>query len=302
MSWFRKNTPEFITIDQPKRRERIGKDVWHKCPKCNAIVRQKDFQANYKVCPSCGRHERISALERIQILVDQNTFEETNANLISNDPLKFEDLKKYPDRVEAARAKTGHNDAVITGRAQMGDVPVSLAVMEFFFLGGSMGSVVGEKITRAMELAIEEKRVCITISSTGGARMQEGILSLMQLAKTSILCKRMQEENIPFISILTDPSTAGIMASFASLGDITIAEPGAIVGFAGRRVIENTIRQTLPPDFQTSEFVQKCGYIDIVANRHELRHVLIRLMRQMRHMEEWKEPVPSPDEHQTAYY
>jgi acetyl-CoA carboxylase carboxyl transferase subunit beta len=177
-------------------------------------------------------------------------------------------------------------DAVVAGRAQIGEVPVALAVMDFDFMGGSMGSVAGEKIARAMEVAIAENRACITVAQTGGARMQEGILSLMQLAKTSFLCKKMQEKGIPFISILTDPSTAGVMASFASLGDLIIAEPGAMVGFAGRRVIEATIRQALPDDFQTAEFVLEHGFVDLIVKRTEMREMLMKLLRQMRGLPE----------------
>ncbi|MEQ8822476.1 MAG: acetyl-CoA carboxylase, carboxyltransferase subunit beta [Sumerlaeia bacterium] len=283
MSWFRRPTPEYIPIAPPQSRERIPKDMWHKCPNldCGHIMRQKEWVANWRVCPECGQHGRLTADERIQLLVDRNSFTETHTNLVSADPLKFEDSKKYSDRIEAARKKTGRNDAVVTGSGSIGEVPVSLAVMDFFFMGGSMGSVVGEKIARAMEQAIADECPCITVASTGGARMQEGILSLMQLAKTSILCKRMQDKGIPYISILADPSTAGVMASFASLGDFIVAEPGAYVGFAGRRVIEQTIRQSLPAGFQTAEFVRDHGFIDIVCPRLEMREKLGTLLRQI---------------------
>ncbi|MCB2155652.1 acetyl-CoA carboxylase, carboxyltransferase subunit beta [bacterium] len=287
MSWFRRPTPEFITISPARSRDRIPKDLWHKCPdvSCGFIMRQKDWAENWKVCPRCGRHERLTADERLNLLIDPGTFEETNANLTSGDPLGFEDSKKYTDRVQQARKKMGRNDAILTGRATIGEVPVSLGIMDFFFMGGSMGCVVGEKVARAMELALEENRVCITVASTGGARMQEGILSLMQMAKTSILCKRMQEKGIPYISILADPSTAGVMASYASLGDLIIAEPGAYVGFAGRRVIEQTIRQSLPKNFQTAEFVQEHGFVDMVIERKQMRRKMIQILRQIRHME-----------------
>lgn len=282
MSWFNRPTPQFITIDPPVKKERIAKDVWHKCDHCGSIIRNKDWVQNWRVCPSCNTHDRLEVFERINLMIDPNSFQETEANLISGDPLGFEDSKKYTERVVAAQEKTGRNDAVVTGRAKIMDVDVSLACMDFDFMGGSMGSVVGEKIARAMELAIKENRVCITVAATGGARMQEGILSLMQLAKTSILCKRMQEKGIPFISILADPSTAGVMASFASLGDVIISEPGTYVGFAGRRVIENTIRQSLPKGFQTAEFVRDHGFIDLVIHRSEMRKTLGTLLRQIR--------------------
>ncbi len=296
MSWFRRPTPEYITISPPQQRERIGKHVWHKCEACGTVLRRKEWENNWKVCPVCGEHDRITADERLRLIVDTDTFEETNANLVSNDPLKFVDTKTYPDRIAAARQKTGRNDAVITGRATIGEVPVSLAIMDFAFMGGSMGSVVGEKIARTMELALAEDRVCITLAATGGARMQEATLSLMQLTKTAQLCRKMQETDTPFISILTDPSTAGIMASFASLGDLILAEPGAYVGFAGKRVIEATIRQTLPANFQTSEFVQEHGFIDLVVKRSEMRGALITLLRQIRHMD----PLPIEEEPATA--
>ncbi|MGF1573090.1 MAG: acetyl-CoA carboxylase, carboxyltransferase subunit beta [Sumerlaeia bacterium] len=286
MSWFNRPTPQFITIDPPVKKERIAKDVWHKCDQCGTIIRNKDWFQNWRVCPSCNTHDRLEVFERINLMIDPGSFQETETNLISGDPLGFEDSKKYTDRVEAARKKTGRADAVVTGRATIMDVDVSLACMDFDFMGGSMGSVVGEKIARAMELAIKENRVCITVAATGGARMQEGILSLMQLAKTSILCKRMQEKGIPFISILADPSTAGVMASFASLGDIIISEPGTYVGFAGRRVIESTIRQSLPKGFQTAEFVRDHGFIDLVIQRAEMRKTLGTLLRQIRKLPE----------------
>jgi len=285
MSWFRRPTPEFIAINPPQQRERIGRHVWHKCEGCEQVLRRKDWEANWKVCPSCGKHDRIDADERIRLLVDEGSFAETHANMVSGDPLKFVDQRPYVERIEATRKKTGRNDAVITGRCTIGEVPTSLAVMDFSFMGGSMGSVVGEKIARAMELAIDENRVCITIAATGGARMQEATFSLMQLPKTAMLCRRMQDKGVPYISILTDPSTAGIMASFASLGDLIVAEPGAYVGFAGKRVIEGTIRQTLPANFQTAEFVQDHGFVDIVVKRDEMRGLLTVLMRQMRGMD-----------------
>ncbi len=282
MRWFRRPTPQYITISPTQTKERISKDVWHRCESCGEYQRRKDWVANWQVCFNCGRHDRLGAAERIDLLVDEDSFEEIAADLVSGDPLNFVDSKSYPDRTQATRAKTGLNDAVVSGRATIGEVPVALAVMDFAFMGGSMGVVAGEKIARAMEVAIEEDRACITVAQTGGARMQEGILSLMQLAKTSFLCKRMQERGIPFISILTDPSTAGVMASFASLGDVIIAEPGAMVGFAGRRVIEATIRQALPEDFQTAEFVLEHGFIDVIVKRTEMRALLMRMLRQMR--------------------
>lgn len=298
-SWFQRPTPEFIKITAPQTREfrdRIPKDLWHKCPKCGAIITRRDFTANLCVCPACGRHERISAQDRIIQLVDEGTFTETHASMRATDPLKFKDKRKYSESLDAAREKTGLNDSLVSGTAKIGGVDSSLGVMDFGFMGGSMGSVLGEKVTRAMELSLERKIPCITVTSTGGARMQEGILSLMQMAKTSILCAELEQEGIPFISVLADPSTAGVMASFASLGDIIIAEPGAYVGFAGKRVIEQTINKVLPPDFQTSEFQREHGFVDMVVERSKMRKTLIVLLRQLTGMP----PLPTEEETEPA--
>lgn len=279
MNWFKRPTPEYIDISRSGKPANVPPDLWHKCRKCGTLTLKKDFETGLSVCPTCGRHERLSAAERIAQLTDPGTFEEMWGNLAASDPLEFEDKRKYKDYIETSRQKTGLNDSLVSGRGNIGEVSTALAVMDFSFMGGSMGSVLGEKTARTMELAIEERIPCITVTSTGGARMQEGALSLMQMAKTSILCAKMQDANIPFISILTDPSTAGVMASFASLGDLIIAEPGAYVGFAGRRVIEQTIRQPLPPDFQTSEFQREHGFVDMVVHRRDLRQTLIRSLR-----------------------
>ncbi len=283
MKWFNRPSPEYINITPPKggAKKEIPKDFWHKCPACGTLTLQKDFVVSYSVCPGCGRHERIKAKDRIRLIVDPGTFKETHKGLLSKDPLKFETNVKYAEKLEESRKKTGQNEAVLVGTAEIGEVPVSLAIMDFFFMGGSMGSVVGEKIARAMEYSLENNVPCIALTASGGARMQEGILSLMQMAKTSILCARLQDANIPFISILTDPSTGGTMASFASLGDVIMAEPGAYIGFAGKRVIENTIKQQLPKDFQTAEFQKEHGFVDLVVERREMRATLIRLLRMM---------------------
>lgn len=286
MRWFRRPTPEYINITPPptkEQKDRIPKDLWHKCPSCAALTLRKDFEQMLSVCPACGRHERISARTRIVQLVDEGTFEETDAHVRSGDPLQFETKTTYAQWLDEQKAKTGLNEGVVIGTGEIGAVRTSLAVMDFFFGGGSMGSVVGEKISRAMEISLEEGIPCLTVTASGGARMHEGILSLMQMAKTSILCARMEEEGIPFISILCDPSTGGTMASFASLGDIIIAEPGAYIGFAGKRVIEQTIKQQLPPDFQTSEFQKEHGFVDMVVARKDLRPTLARLLRMMTH-------------------
>lgn len=285
MRWFRRPTPEYINITPPSKaadeKDRIPKDFWHKCLRCGAVTVKKDFVANLSVCPGCGKHERIKARERIAQLVDPGTFREMHKGVMAADPLKFEAKQKYADYAKAQRAKSGENEAVVVGTGSIGDVKTSLAVMDFFFMGGSMGCAVGEKITRAMEHSLEKKIPCVTVTSSGGARMHEGILSLMQMAKSSILCAELEEAGIPFISILTDPSTGGTMASFASLGDIIIGEPGATIGFAGKRVIMGTIKQQLPANFQTSEFQQEHGFLDMIVERRQLRPTLIRLLRLM---------------------
>ncbi|CAN5296878.1 acetyl-CoA carboxylase, carboxyltransferase subunit beta [soil metagenome] len=292
-SWFKRPTPEYINITGPQTKalkDRIPTDLWWKCPKCGTIILRKDFEADLYVCRACGLHERVSAEERIRQLTDRGTFKEMHSNLIATDPLQFEAGRNYKDHLAATRKKTGINDSLVMGKGMMGETPVALAVMEFSFMGGSMGSVLGEKVARAMELAIEQKIPCITVTSTGGARMQEGILSLMQMAKTSILCAQMERAGVPFISVLADPSTAGVMASFASLGDLVIAEPGAYVGFAGKRVIEQTIKQQLPANFQTSEFQKEHGFVDMVVRRKDLRPTIIRVLRMMMGLPVWQDP------------
>jgi acetyl-CoA carboxylase carboxyl transferase subunit beta len=242
-------------------------------------VYSKEIDRNLKVCPKCDYHFRITARERIELLVDPGTFSEFDSQIQSEDPLGFKDSQKYRDRVKTARKKTGLNDAVISGICTLDGVQVVLSVFDFFFMGGSMGSVVGEKITRAAEKAVEERCGLIVISSSGGARMQEGALSLMQMAKTSAALARLRRERLPFISILTDPTTGGVTASFAMLGDVNIAEPKALIGFAGPRVIEQTIRQELPEGFQRSEFVLDHGMIDRIVNRKELKKTIVNLLR-----------------------
>lgn len=284
MHWFRRPTPEYINITTPRApelKDRIPKDLWHKCPQCGATPLRKDFQAMLSVCPACGRHDRVGARERIAQLVDPGSFEELFGGITPADPLKFEGKARYADQIKTSTEKTGETESVICGRGEIGEVPIAIAAMDFFFIGGSMGAATGERIARTMELSLKEHIPCITVTASGGARMQEGILSLMQMAKTSILCAKLEEAGIPFISILCDPSTGGTMASFASLGDIIIAEPGANIGFAGKRVIEQTIKQQLPANFQTAEFQRDHGFVDMVVDRKRMRPTLIRLLRQM---------------------
>lgn len=264
-------------------RETKGKDIpdglWIKCPQCNQIIYSKDWLENYKVCIKCGFHSQLTAQERIEILVDENTFEETDGNIISYDILGFQDTKPYSQRLIEAQNETGLKEAVVTGLARMDGIPVNLMVMDFRFIGGSMGSVVGEKVTRAIERSIEKKIPLIGVIASGGARMQEGLISLLQMAKTSSAIARLDRAKIPYITILTHPSTAGVLASFGSLGDVIIAEPGALIGFAGPRVIEQTIKQKLPEGFQKAEFVLQHGMIDMVVERKRLRPTVITLLK-----------------------
>jgi acetyl-CoA carboxylase carboxyl transferase subunit beta len=277
VSWFRRRSTRPERSDSKK--VTVPEGLWIKCNNCAEIVYSKEIDRNLKVCPKCDYHFRITAKERIELLVDPGTFNEFDSQIQSEDPLGFKDSQKYRDRVKTARKKTGLNDAVISGICTLDGVQVVLSVFDFFFMGGSMGSVVGEKITRAAEKAVEEKCGLIVISSSGGARMQEGALSLMQMAKTSAALARLRRERLPFISILTDPTTGGVTASFAMLGDVNLAEPKALIGFAGPRVIEQTIRQELPEGFQRSEFVLEHGMIDRIVNRKELKKTIVNLLR-----------------------
>jgi acetyl-CoA carboxylase carboxyl transferase subunit beta len=277
VSWFRRRSIRPERSDSKK--VTVPEGLWIKCNNCAEIVYSKEIDRNLKVCPKCDYHFRITARERIELLVDPGTFTEFDGQLQSEDPLGFKDSLKYRDRIKTARKKTGLNDAVISGICTLDGVQVVLSVFDFFFMGGSMGSVVGEKITRAAEKAVEEKCGLIVISSSGGARMQEGTLSLMQMAKTSAALARLRRERLPFISVLTDPTTGGVTASFAMLGDVNLAEPKALIGFAGPRVIEQTIRQALPEGFQRSEFVFEHGMIDRIVNRKELKKTLVNLLR-----------------------
>ncbi|MBI4240458.1 MAG: acetyl-CoA carboxylase carboxyltransferase subunit beta, partial [Candidatus Rokubacteria bacterium] len=252
--------------------------LWIKCDSCKEIVYRAEVERAGRVCPKCRYPFRISARERVALLVDEGSFEERDAGLRSQDPLGFRDTKRYRDRLRSAREKTGLEEAVVSGVARIGGFPVVLCVFEFDFMGGSMASVVGEKVTRAAELALQKRIPLIVISASGGARMQEGILSLMQMAKTAAALQRLGEERVPYISILTDPTTGGVTASLAMLGDLILAEPRALIGFAGPRVIAETIRQPLPEGFQRSEFLLQHGQVDRVVERRELKDLLRRIL------------------------
>jgi len=277
MAWFRKRKYTILKPTEEKRVD-IPDGLWHKCPQCLNIVLARDYIKNLKVCPKCNFHDRLDSRERIEYTFDPGSFQEEFTNIYPTDPLNFYDSKKYTDRLDTYQKKTGLSDAIITGKAKCGGYPVAAGVMEFKFGGGSMGSVVGEKVTRVFEMAIEKNLPVILICASGGARMQEGILSLMQMAKTSMVIARHNEKKLPFISVLTHPTTAGVMASFASLGDLIVAEPNALIGFAGPRVIQQTINQILPKGFQRSEFVKKHGFIDIVVDRKNLKNTLIKIL------------------------
>ena len=268
MTWL-KRKPTGVKA-QPKSDVTAG--VWAKCDGCREILLRTELEKNLFTCHKCGFHFRVRSHLYVSYLVDEGSFEPRFGDLQSQDPLEFRDARmRYPERMAQAQKATGLNDAVLCGRATIHGRPVALAVMDFFFMGGSMGSVVGEMVTRTFELGLAERRAVITVAASGGARMQEGILSLMQLAKVSAAAAELRESRLPFLSILTDPSTAGVMASFASLGDVILAEPGALIGFAGPRVIQDTIREELPPGFQRADFVLEHGFLDAVAHRKEMR-------------------------------
>ena len=266
-------------LSASKKKKNIPEGLWTKCPISEEIVFTKDLEANLMVVPKSGYHFPIGSRERIKSMVDEGTFEEFDAAVKSSDPLKFVDSAAYPDRIKRYEKESGLPEAVICGTGKMDGISVSLAVMDFRFCGGAMGAAVGEKITRAVERALKKKTPCIIVSSSGGARMQEGIFSLMQMAKTSAALGRLAEARLPFISVLTYPTTGGVTASFATLGDVILAEPGALIGFAGARVIKETTKQTLPPGFQTAEFLLKHGLVDQIVSRVELRERIISLLQ-----------------------
>ncbi len=270
MDWFRKTKEGLVT----QKKKEIPDGLWTKCKGCGEVIYSRILTESLWVCPSCNYHFRIDAARIIGLLLDDAKLEEFDTNLSSLDPLNFRDSKKYTDRIKASQQKTGMKDAVISGIGAIKSIPISLAIMDFTFMGGSMGSVVGEKIARAIERAIAKGIPLIVVSCSGGARMQEGILSLMQMAKTSALLAVLAKKKLPFISVLLNPTTAGVMASYASLGDIILAEPKALLGFAGPRVIQQTIGQDLPEGFQSSEFFLEHGFLDVISERKDLRHNL----------------------------
>ncbi len=278
MAWFRRQSGE---LDASGEKNVRTEGLWVKCESCRQVIWKKDLEENQNVCPKCGKHFRIDARARLALLFDDGEYETFSDNLASTDPLKFTDLKSYADRLKRAQEETGLTDAVINARGKLNGRPVIISAMEYGFIGGSMGAVVGEVITRAIELALESGQPIIIISASGGARMMEGVISLMQLAKISAALAKLDEARVPYISVLTDPTTGGVTASFAMLGDLNIAEPGALIGFAGPRVIEQTIRQKLPPGFQRSEFLLEHGMLDAVVHRKEMKAYIARALEFM---------------------
>src|SRR4051812_44142811 len=276
MTWFRRQSQELDTSGEKKIRT---EGLWVKCEGCRQIIWKKDLEDNGNVCPKCDKHFRIDARTRLAMLLDDDKYTVDDANLASTDPLQFTDLKPYNSRLKVAQKATGLKDAIINARGRMNGREVFVTVMEYAFIGGSMGAVVGEAITRAVERATAERIPLIIVSASGGARMMEGTISLMTLAKISAALARMDEAKVPYISVLTDPTTGGVTASFAMLGDMNIGEPGALIGFAGPRVIEQTIRQKLPEGFQRSEFLLEHGFLDAVVKRSEMKAYPSRALR-----------------------
>jgi acetyl-CoA carboxylase carboxyl transferase subunit beta len=272
MAWFTRDKPSVKREDRAKRVRTEG--LWLKCDHCGQIVWRKALEDNYQVCPKCGHHGRLDARKRLAMLFDGGKFEEFDQGLVSTDPLEFVDTKKFSDRLAASQEATHLRDAIISAGGNLNGRRVHVCAMELKFVGGSMGAVVGEVITRAIERSLQHKVPLIIVSASGGARMQEGAISLMQMAKISAALMRLDEARVPYISVLTDPTTGGVTASFAMLGDLNIAEPGAQIGFAGPRVIEQTIRQKLPPGFQTSEFLLQHGFLDAVVKRADLKNYI----------------------------
>ncbi len=280
MAWFKKDKKP-KAVRESRERSTVPEGLWLRCDGCREIVYSKELERNLRICPKCGYHFRIDAPARIALLLDEARLEPLFDEVVPADPLGFVDTKRYADRLTAYQKALGVADAAIVVAGAIEEIPIVLAVMDYRFMGGSMGSVVGEKLTRAAEAARDRRRPLVIVSASGGARMQEGILSLMQMAKISAALMRLREAGVPYISVLTDPTTGGVTASFAMLGDLNIAEPGALIGFAGPRVIEQTIRQSLPEGFQRSEFLLEHGFLDLVVPRPELKSTLARCLRHL---------------------
>ena len=287
MSWFENLLPSRIRTEGGSKRN-VPAGLWTKCQSCNAVLYRSEVERNLAVCPKCSHHMRIVARTRLEAFLDEEGREELGTKLLAADPLTFKDSKAYPDRLSAAKKSTGESDAAIAIKGSVLDIPLVAVAFEFQFMGGSMGSVVGERFTLAAEAALEQRSALVCFSASGGARMQEALFSLMQMAKTSAAIERLRANRVPFISVMTDPTMGGVSASLAMLGDINMAEPGALVGFAGQRVIEQTVREKLPPGFQRSEFLLEHGAIDMIVDRREMRAKIAKLLALLA-----KHPTPS---------
>ena len=278
MSWFQKLLPPKIKRKAEGNRKNVPEGLWHKCASCEAVLYHADLEKNFEVCPKCNHHNRLTARERLDLFLDAEGRYEIGAEIEPIDTLKFKDTRKYPDRLKEAQADTGESDALVVMQGSVMHLPVVAAAFEFKFMGGSMGSVVGERFVEGVQLCCEQNIPFICFTASGGARMQEGLLSLMQMAKTSAALTQLAAAKLPFISVLTDPTMGGVSASFAMLGDVIIAEPGALIGFAGPRVIEQTVRQTLPQGFQRAEFLLEHGAVDMIIDRRQMRERLANLL------------------------
>lgn len=279
MSWLNKLLPPKIKREQgAQRRSSLPEGLWSKCPSCEAVLYATDLENNLQVCPKCGYHNRLRARQRLDLLLDPEGRFEIGAEVLPVDSLKFKDSKRYPERLMEANAATDESDSLVVMQGAIKTQPVVVAAFEFEFMGGSMGSVLGERFVRGVQAAVDNRQPFISISASGGARMQEGLFSLMQMAKTTAALTRLGEAGLPYLSILTDPTMGGVSASFAFVGDVVIAEPGALIGFAGPRVIEQTVRETLPPGFQRSEFLLEKGAVDLIVDRRQLRDKVAQLL------------------------
>jgi len=281
MSWLTKLLPPKIKRDAGQSRKSVPEGLWHKCPACEAVLYATDLEQNLQVCPKCSHHQRISARVRLDWFLDAGGRFEIGAEVLPVDTLRFRDSKRYPDRLAEAVAASGETDALVVMQGSVMDVPLVAAAFEFQFMAGSMGAVVGERFVRGVRIAIEQRQPFVCFAASGGARMQEGLLSLMQMAKTNAALKQLSDAGLPFISVLTDPTMGGVSASFAFIGDVVVAEPGALVGFAGPRVIEQTVRETLPEGFQRAEFLLEHGAVDMIVDRREMRERVARLLALM---------------------
>jgi acetyl-CoA carboxylase carboxyl transferase subunit beta len=281
MSWFQKILPPKIQRRVEAAKKTMPEGLWSKCPHCEAVLYSADLDSNAHVCPQCGHHNRVGARKRLELLLDEEGRKEIAANVLPTDTLKFKDSRKYSDRMDEAKTNTGEGDALVVMEGKVLGQPITAAAFEFRYMGGSMGSVVGERFVRGVEASIKGKRPFVCIAASGGARMQEGLLSLMQMAKTSAALTKLSAHRLPFISVLTDPTMGGVSASFAMLGDVIIAEPNALIGFAGPRVIEQTVREKLPEGFQRAEFLLEHGAVDLIVDRRQMRDTIARLSRMM---------------------